>query len=271
MLRDVRWAAATWAAAAWLAWPLAVQTTSFDAAARNDAQDARAFKVVTLNAWFRNRDTRRVAHYIAVSQADVVFVQEFDAARMRELTRALPTGIHAAFVANLDRHGAAVLSRWPIEAARPLHLAGTSRYAQWALVRWRDKQVQVVAVHLPWPLGPQSTRERDAQLNALAEWMSRSTQPVIVGGDFNQTPWSPRFSKAVAAAHARDALATHPAMYTWPTSFPLLGIQIDHCLISPQWQVARTGRGPRIGSDHFPVELELRLDADAIPRARVAG
>ena len=37
----------------------------------------------------------------------------------------------------------------------------------------------------------------------------------------------------------------------------ILGISIDHILVSPHFAVVKTERGPDIGSDHLPVWFEL--------------
>ncbi|MET0987768.1 MAG: endonuclease/exonuclease/phosphatase family protein, partial [Steroidobacteraceae bacterium] len=153
LLRDVRWAAPAWAAAVFVAWPVMLSELPSDAAASVAAQEQPAFKVLTLNAWFRNEDIGRVARYLASSDADVILVQEFNRERMDKLAATLPTYPHTAFAAAEDKDGAAILSRWPIESAHPLQLADASRHAQWALVRWHGTAVQVVGVHLPWPLG----------------------------------------------------------------------------------------------------------------------
>jgi endonuclease/exonuclease/phosphatase (EEP) superfamily protein YafD len=40
---------------------------------------------------------------------------------------------------------------------------------------------------------------------------------------------------------------------------PPAGIQIDHALVSPGVQVRNFRRGPRVGSDHLPVVVDLAL------------
>ncbi len=44
---------------------------------------------------------------------------------------------------------------------------------------------------------------------------------------------------------------------TWPTSLPLLMIPLDHCLLSPGLRVTSFEVGPRVGSDHLPVLVEI--------------
>lgn len=264
LLRDVRWAAVAWIAAAVVAWPVVLSELPTAATANVAGRPQSGFKVLTLNAWYRNGDTARIARYLADSDADVILIQELDSTRVRELAAALPSYPHAALAAAADRRGAAILSRWPIESSQPLPLANAPRHAQWALVRWHSTAVQVVAVHLPWPLGPGISRKRNDQLRALSQWMSKAQGPTIVGGDFNLSPWSPHFTAALERAQARDALANRPDLSTWPTQFPPLGIQIDHCFLSDAWQVTRVTRGPSVGSDHYPVLVEVRLKSQDI-------
>jgi endonuclease/exonuclease/phosphatase (EEP) superfamily protein YafD len=270
LLRDARFAIAAWIASCWVGWPLMRSAVPTQATAGVAQHAAATLKVVTLNAWYRNDDTPRIARYLDASGADLVLVQEFDSARMRELIAALRSYPHHAMEAAADRHGAAVLSRWPIEAAASLPLARAKRHAQWARLQWDGTSIEVVAVHLPWPLGGDSSRVRNAELDALADWMRQAQRPVIVGGDFNQTPWSRHFARALRHAGAASALAANPDLGTWPTTFPPLGIQIDHCFVSRDWHVVGVRRGPNVGSDHYPVEVVLQLQPPTL-RGSLAG
>ncbi len=40
---------------------------------------------------------------------------------------------------------------------------------------------------------------------------------------------------------------------TWPAMLPLMGITIDHILVSKDITVLKHEVGPNIGSDHYPV------------------
>jgi endonuclease/exonuclease/phosphatase (EEP) superfamily protein YafD len=257
-LRVGRWAVPAWMSAAFVAWPVLLSHLPTKASAHGAAQSLPSFKVVTLNAWFRNENVERIARYLATSEADVIVIQEFDSRRMRELMALLPDYPHSALDAAQDRHGAAILSRWPIESSQPLSLSTGARHAQWARVRWHSTAVEVVGVHLPWPLGARVSAQRNQELYALAQWMRTRTGPLVVAGDFNLSPWSPHFVAALEQAQAQDAFASQRPLRTWPTRFAPLGIRIDHCWTSQDWHVAQAIRGPDVGSDHYPLLVELR-------------
>jgi len=54
----------------------------------------------------------------------------------------------------------------------------------------------------------------------------------------------------------RSGFGIHP---TWPAQFSLMGIPIDHLLISPELSVHHFTTGPHVGSDHLPVLFSFSL------------
>ncbi len=62
---------------------------------------------------------------------------------------------------------------------------------------WQGTPVTVLGVHLHWPLGPRSSRLRNAELASIASFAAAHQEPLIVAGDFNATPWSQHFRAAL--------------------------------------------------------------------------
>ena len=81
----------------------------------------------------------------------------------------------------------------------------------------------------------------------------------MVVGDLNTSPWSPVFHDLLRASGLRDGRAGHGIQPTWPSLFPLLWTPIDHCLVSRGLIVQRFQRGPYVGSDHFPLIVDITL------------
>jgi len=82
---------------------------------------------------------------------------------------------------------------------------------------------------------------------------------MILTGDFNSAPWSHmlRQTDAALGLTRRDrGLATFPADrrgFPWPV--PVL--PIDHVYAGPGWATVSVTRGPRLGSDHYPLVVIL--------------
>ena len=133
----------------------------------------------------------------------------------------------------------------------------------------------IVALHaprmpLPWAAAGLPATRRDGML-ALAAGMARrrlqAHDHVLMLGDFNAAPYSAGFRAALAASGLTDSCcvpAERPSRPrpTWFSSWPGVGLALDHALVSPGLRIVERRLGPDIGSDHRPLVLDIRL-ADA--------
>ena len=65
------------------------------------------------------------------------------------------------------------------------------------------------------------------------------------------------FSKFERDSQLRDGSKGFGLNISWPAFFPPLGIPIDHCLVSPGVGVCNRRTGQSVGSDHYPVIVDL--------------
>jgi endonuclease/exonuclease/phosphatase (EEP) superfamily protein YafD len=111
-------------------------------------------------------------------------------------------------------------------------------------------------------------RKGRPELPALAALVGRTPGSRIVIGDFNTTEGSPRFADFVQATGLRDTRLGFGRQPSWPADMPYR-IALEHALVSADLAVVARRLGPEIGSDHFPLILELapaegtRAEADA--------
>ena len=117
--------------------------------------------------------------------------------------------------------------------------------------------IEILAVHPPPPFSAEYHRMWHGELVAIARW-SASRSRAIVAGDLNATPWSAGFRRLCAdgALHGPGGLAAWTP--TWLRGTPLAA-PIDHVLAGVAVAVHGHRVGPDIGSDHQPVQVELRL------------
>lgn len=173
---------------------------------------------------------------IEATRPDAILLQEVSAGN-EELLRLLerdhphqlrcPTGMLIGDTAILSRH--------PIVPG-----AGRCEGRATALrVETPQGPLWLVSVHLRWPW-PFS---QAAQVEALAETLSRLDGPAVLGGDLNMVPWSHAVRRLAAALRARP-LGPAPATLRIGGVLPL---PIDHVLATGPGQVERR---PLAGSDH---------------------
>ena len=240
-----------------------VSIVSYTAAAAQPAQaTAGRFRFATFNVFYLNEDLARIGAGLESMGVDVVALQELDATRARALAKYLPSYPHAYFDA-AHHYGAVVFSRWPILRSQTIELVPEGPRAAQVVLDWHGRAITVIGTHLHWPFGAHNTRLRDGALRRLVRLAATLPGPLLIGGDFNITSWSPRFQDALAASSLVDCARGHGLVATWPTFFSPLSIRIDHCLASKDWQVIGVRTGPSLGSDHYPAIAELTLRRQA--------
>ncbi|HEY5807030.1 MAG TPA: endonuclease/exonuclease/phosphatase family protein, partial [Povalibacter sp.] len=220
---------------------------------------AADFRFVTFNKYWRNQAPQRIGRFIEDSGADVFVLQEVSSAQtVQDVVGQLPSYPHVYAVPDPPL-GSVILSRWPIIERQTIELApGGARVAK-VVIDWHGRRLTVIGAHLHWPLGPQVTRLRNSELEELAQLARHTRGPLLIGGDFNITPWSQNFERAIAGTSLRDCVRGQGWISTWPTQFAPLGLRIDHCLYSEHWRVVSVRRGPILGSDHYPMINDLVL------------
>jgi endonuclease/exonuclease/phosphatase (EEP) superfamily protein YafD len=211
--------------------------------------------LLAVNVRARNAEHAGLLESIAETHPDVVLVVEFTprwGEHLASLTAKYPYQIRHP---RSDNFGIALYSRHPLETAGELMLGST--VAIDARIVAPRGNVRVIGVHLRPPMSRALARERNAQLAALAAHVAAIDEPLVVLGDINTTPYSPYFARFLETSGLRDARSAFGLGFTWPTSFPLLGIPIDYCLVRNGLTVAQYARLSAFGSDHYPVLTRL--------------
>ena len=218
-----------------------------------------AFRFVTFNQRMGNPGAAAIGAWLESSQADVVALQELDTPlAVQQLAAALPSYPHVQARFGLWSD-VTFFSRWPIVSAQDVELSPGGARALLVRIDWRGQPLTLLGVHLHWPMGAHNSRQRDAALQALAALAQAVPGPLLIGGDFNITPWSPVFGAALQASPLADCARGQGLLHSWPTFLAPASIRIDHCLASPHWRVQQVSAGPALGSDHRPMLNQLEL------------
>ncbi|HEY3948292.1 endonuclease/exonuclease/phosphatase family protein [Phenylobacterium sp.] len=216
-------------------------------------------KLIEFNAWERNRSPQAVARWIAAQDPDIVVVIE----PSEPLKTAIDatTNLHT-FMANNSIIG---LRHKPIRqrVAWDAHeLAGRIFFLNWPSIYGFDgKPFDLLGVHIDWPIPARKRRAEDLHLTLILD--QEDHDRAILAGDFNSAQWSFRQQGVDGALglERRDRLQP-----TWPALIPQLHgqafpgppfIPIDHIYAGSLWRTVKVERGPRLGSDHYPLIATL--------------
>ena len=102
-------------------------------------------------------------------------------------------------------------------------------------------------------------QQRAAQVKLVADHIEHSPYPVILAGDFNDTPHS--YAYRIMTRNLKDAFKTGRGMgptYVWD----LPGFRIDYILYSDDFNALNFKTGSQEYSDHYPISAWLNLDTE---------
>lgn len=240
------------------------------AAAPRVMADGPELRVVSANLNHMHAEPQAVKEFLQSTDADIVILTE------------LALQLDDAYEAGARRFG------------HVLRTSG-SRHNPAALMILARRELRDAVVHMPFgrdfpivefrycldeaarhclaviALHPVRPREDDALRDRMlgyaferARQAGLAKQQAVLAGDLNVTPFSPVLAR-FAALGLRDAALGRGWQPTWPVSAGIAGIPIDHVLVSPRLEVRSFSRLPPMGSDHRPLQVELRLPAKSAP------
>jgi endonuclease/exonuclease/phosphatase (EEP) superfamily protein YafD len=222
-------------------------------------QAGARLRLAAINVHTSNHRSDLVLEFLRSVDADAILLMEVNERWMDALSPLKATYPHLIAEPREDNFGIALFSRLPLTNSSVIE-PGSVQVPSIAT----DMTVGAHSVHLlcTHPLPPGSSeyaRLRNEQLQQIAGYVRRRNSPVIVLGDLNVTPWSPYFSGLLRDSGLKNTSQGRGLFESWPAWLPLGRIPLDHCLVSRSIQVINKQLGPRVGSDHLPVVIELQV------------
>jgi endonuclease/exonuclease/phosphatase (EEP) superfamily protein YafD len=228
----------------------------FDRPSQPSAPTVR-LRVLLVNVRTQNERFAAVRQLVRDESPDLVVVEEIDSKWLHELGPLRETHPHTLSESREDNFGIALFSRLPIRNGRVVHAGDAGVPSVIGEIQAGDATATLIGTHPVPPGNPENFRLRNGQLQAISALARNQAAPVIVLGDLNVTPWSHFFGRFLRSSGLVDTARGRGAPSTWPAPFRILGIPIDHCLVSPELVVLGRRVGPDIGSDHYPLIVDL--------------
>jgi len=241
-------------------------------------------RLAQMNVLHKNRDSIRIGEFLRGCEADLVVMQEVDpwwdcklgemdipyriaVSRPGEGSFGIALLVHESLG---DNPAVSLLDTRVINAAEGID--GADRPAIEATLLLDGQRVRLFSIHPPPPVTAELTLLRDSVLRRAKQWADEQTDPHIVIGDLNTTPWSYAFSILTGDGELASTLRGRGNQGTWPTGVPLPWLlPIDHCLVSEGLICVDRHIGPETGSDHRPLIVSLALPRSIEPPAGAAS
>lgn len=211
--------------------------------------------LVNVNRWNSRADL--VEECVREMNPDILVLQEVHAEWLNRLGQLSETYPYRKACPREDCFGMAMLSKSPLKDAAIEYLGTAGVPSVSAEVDIRGRSLFILGTHPLPPGSAEYARHRNEQLAAIPGFLKPIKLPVVLLGDLNASPWCPYFRKLLKDTGLVDSGRGYGIRPTWPSHNPLLRIPIDHCLVSPGIAVAHRQVGQYIGSDHYPLIVDL--------------
>ena len=257
VLALARWRLAASLAAAGLVLNMAVIAPAFLPRSAPPAE-AADLRVLSFNVFAANERYEAVTDYIRRVDADVVFLHEAYQP-WEEAVAAAELGYEVTPSRTEDLiFGTLVLAR-PGAEVRSFGFALEQPRAVEVRIAVGGTDFAVLGIHPVAPTTPGRAEQRDRQLAWAADWADQESGPVAVVGDFNATPWSSAYRRLREQGELSDSWRGFGVQPTYRTDSWLVRIPIDNLLHSEQVTTTRRRLGPALGSDHYPLLVDLAV------------
>lgn len=229
-------------------------------AASKEREDIKLFVSNVLGS---NRDYRSIISLIEKENPDIIVVMEINGGWVNALSVIKKKYMHSKLVPREDSFGIGVYSKLPIlmESVEYFGLSGAPSIV--LSLGSAQGNVTLLATHPMSPVGADRLKSRNKQLLDIAQEAQKIEGPLIVAGDLNTTMWSSHYRQLEKNGNLRNARRGFGINATWPSPLGILGIPIDHVLVSDDILVVDLKVGESIGSDHLPLIVELSISGTA--------
>ena len=226
----------------------------------------RSLRLVVSNVLITNRDIERWLAVVRKADPDVVAAVETDAWWAEAAGALKATHPHAVELPQDDTYGMCLYSRYPLVETDVRHLVEPEVPSLFLTVGLPSgERVRLVVLH-PRPPRPdigQDSTFRDAELVLAAREIATGDGPIVVCGDLNDVAWSGTTTLFQKIGGLLDPRIGRGLYSTFHARQRLLRYPLDHVFHSADLALVSLARLGDVGSDHFPMCVELALSAAA--------
>jgi endonuclease/exonuclease/phosphatase (EEP) superfamily protein YafD len=217
--------------------------------------------LLVANIQMDNRQADRFLTLIQRVNPDIICLLEPDAwwtAQLQELQQRYPYAVQHP---QDNFYGIILYSRVPIVQSSVKFLVEDTIPSIHAVLRLESGACfDVYCLHPRPPLPADDTEERDAELLIVAKHVQQSGKPSIVCGDLNDVAGSKVNRLFQNISGLLDPRIGRGFYNTHPTYLPFMRAPVDHVFHSNEFRLVTLERLPEVGSDHFPILIELSYE-----------
>jgi endonuclease/exonuclease/phosphatase (EEP) superfamily protein YafD len=196
-------------------------------------------------------------------KADIIVVLELTpqwANKLKTIDKNYP---HQKLIPRSDNFGIGLYSKYPLENINTVDFAGNEIPSITASILIDKKHLNIIATHPFPPMNSALAEQQKIHLENLADYAkSKKGMAIVIAGDLNSTPWSPRYKAFMNNAglkNTRQGKGIYPSWSAGGAIGYLMQIPLDHVFVTDNIYTQKFEKLNSINSDHFPIYVELKF------------
>jgi endonuclease/exonuclease/phosphatase (EEP) superfamily protein YafD len=235
---------------------------------RRPADTGTRLRLVIANVRRENRRYDAVIGTVLAEDPHVVLLLEVDGVWERALRPLAERYPHVVAHPRENHYGMILLSRLPLEdSSVEFMVQDDIPSIHTTVLLGSGARVRLHGVHPrpPEPQHGQDSTPRDAELVLLGRRIGERAEdaPTVVAGDLNDVAWSRTTRLFLRLGELLDPRIGRGFYNSYNADNPLLRWPLDHVFHSGHFRLVELKRLGPVGSDHFPMLVELSLEPDA--------
>jgi endonuclease/exonuclease/phosphatase (EEP) superfamily protein YafD len=234
---------------------------------RAKAKEGCSFRLMISNVLMENREHERLLRVIRQADPDIVLAVETDRRWEGALAPLRADYPHVLARPQNNYYGLMLFSRLRLHRPHVEFLVQhdiPSVHTEFELPSGDRIHLHGLHPRPPEPIRDQKSTPRDAELVMMGRRIREAGgRPTIVAGDLNDVAWSPTTELFLRISGLLDPRMGRGFYNSYDANNPLLRYPLDHVFHSNHFKLIDLRVLPHIGSDHFPVCIELVYEPEA--------
>ncbi|MFO7824916.1 MAG: endonuclease/exonuclease/phosphatase family protein [Cyclobacterium sp.] len=227
-------------------------------------ENENQFTLLMSNVRMENTDRDMLLSLINQKDPDLILLTEPDLLWTQSLIPLDEKYPHSIKEPLPNTYGMILLSKFPLLNAKVNYLVEMDIPSFHTQVQLPSgAKFDFYGVHPEPPKPGSDTYERDTELLLIGKKIKEDPKPVIVAGDLNDVGWSQTSKLFREYSQLLDPREGRGFYNTYSVFFPLFRYPLDHVFYTNDFGLISFDKLEEVGSDHFPMWIELTFEPDA--------
>jgi len=220
--------------------------------------------ILVANVKMSNKNTTSLLNLISQKKPDLVLAMEIDSYWNKKLEHLENEYPYYQRTINDVAYGMVLYSKFPFEDLDVSYLTNENVPSFESLIKLdNNKNFILHCLHPVPPVYfedlPDNKGEDEVAMKIIGQKVSNSNYPSIVAGDFNDVVWSHVDEITQTKKLLFDVRVGRGFYNSFSAESLLMKWPLDHVFVTKEFEVKKLERLGKIGSDHYPIYVELVL------------